>query len=538
MASPQNQPLMLSKAPTTTRIKLGQFSEPSEQDAGHQQTSSNTAYHSGCFPVRICNVPGRGRGYFAARSIAKGETVLRAAPLAWAISEDWIKNTCWWCFVYDPRKTHQVKAVEGPAALLASAPNHNQNKKTSSSQFAQYKGVFCSPICQQKAVLAHGGPDRWKCYLALLGAIESEVRATKSKQGRAVSKTTSEHTQISSKDTIQYVAVADTNISTFSAPAAATPKVACMSDFSRDIDFDPDDMSDEQLSDWISYVWDIITVHSLFQNNLPDSSQRELVRLICNALFLQDNATTTEPTSYSDSWQILVVSRDATEDNAMPLHALAHVRNNEVDFLRAKLHQLQLETLQTPATVAPIRLPLQPTPTQIEQSHWGAAAFKTAASAYALLEKAWKHTSKSQDNALCHFSHEQFRSVYFREMANSFGIWEVTEDDIGQQPQAQLKSAESEWLGFSIYPTAVYFNHSCAPNIRKVRTARMMSFISCRDIEQGEELFITYGSVAEAAPLRRSRLQQNFFFECVCDRCLAETSQCQILALNTLDLLN
>ncbi|KAJ2820914.1 hypothetical protein IWW50_004865, partial [Coemansia erecta] len=68
------------------------------------------------FPVQIRHVEGRGRGFFASRDIAPGETVFRAAPLAWAISEDWVKNTCWWCFAHNDRRPLPIKAAEGFAS--------------------------------------------------------------------------------------------------------------------------------------------------------------------------------------------------------------------------------------------------------------------------------------------------------------------------------------------------------------------------------------------------------------------------------------
>ncbi|KAJ2555665.1 hypothetical protein EV175_002215 [Coemansia sp. RSA 1933] len=531
----QGTPLCLGQAlahkSTITGPLLGVDQKSSQQQK--QQQADTDIDPSHCFPIRIRTVPGRGRGYFAARDIAQGETVLIAVPLACAISEDWVKNTCWWCFTYNSRKAHSVGAADNEISSTGHSEKQKQPK-----QSVQYKGVFCSTECKEQAILAHGGHKRWHSYVALFGAIDSEVRAFKSrqKQQQRPSFTASQH--LSSR--VHYLAAPDTSLSTFAdTPLAIVGKGVGVAT-SWDIDFDPDDFSDQQLSDWVSRVWDVIVAHKLFQKHLPESSQRELVRLIANAICLEDaESEYVAP----ENWQMSVVSLEGAERDFSPSYTLLHVRDNEIDCLRTKLRKLQSETPadsaapspQTPATLAPIRLPIQPTPDLIEQSQWGAAAFKTAASAFMLLVPAWRRTAKT--HLLGKLTHERFRAVYYREMANSFGIWESVEDDVGyasptidsvskQQQHVQPKGAESECLGFTIYSTAVYFNHSCAPNVRKTRKQRTMHFVSCRDIAQDEELFIAYGSVADSGPERRQRLQDHFFFECTCDRCLAEATQC------------
>ncbi|KAJ2400926.1 hypothetical protein GGI23_001728 [Coemansia sp. RSA 2559] len=539
MADAQNS---FQATPPCPRYQSTKGSIGVDRKQSQQQTNADID-PAHCFPVRIRYVPGRGRGYFAARGIAKGETVLKAVPLACAISEDWVKNTCWWCFAYDPRKTHSVGAVDHETleGLVKQQGSDSNNSKKQPRQSVQYKGVFCSIECRQKAVLAHGGQSRWHSYVALLGAIDSEVRAFRGRQNCTRPTRLSDYsTRQHLNSTVRYLTAPDPSLSTFDDAPAVIGDNARTS-MSWNIDFDPDDSSDQQLSDWISQVWDTITAHKLFQQHLPDSSQRELVRLISNAMCLEDAAA--NPTEL-ESWQALVLSLKGAERDFAPPCTLPHVRNNEVDFLRATLRRLHAETpgSDTPSTISPVRLPFQPTPHQIEQSQWGAVVFRAAASAYMLLVPAWRVTTKS--HVLGKLTHERFRTVYYREMANSFGIWESAEDDVRLPPSALImpaeeqpvhsKGAESEWLGFVIYSTAVYFNHSCAPNVRKVREQRTMNFISCRDIAQDEELFITYGSVAESGPERRSRLQEHFFFECTCDRCLAEASECLNLVPTTI----
>ncbi|KAJ2712956.1 hypothetical protein H4S00_005603, partial [Coemansia sp. D1744] len=229
---------------------------------------------SECFPVHIRQVEGRGRGFFAARDILPGETVFRAAPLAWAISEDWVKNTCWWCFAHDDRRPLPIKTADSPASACAST--HVAAKQ---GQRVHYKGVFCSNSCMQKAVHAHGGQNSWTAYLALLDCLEYEVRSHKIKSVR------SGKSLQNTKDCAKLTAVvcelvaADTSVATF---ATNTKLESFGEEAFVEAEFDPNDITDDQLVRWITSVWDTIVAHHIFADELPDSSQRELLRLITN----------------------------------------------------------------------------------------------------------------------------------------------------------------------------------------------------------------------------------------------------------------
>lgn len=109
-----------------------------------------------------------------------------------------------------------------------------------------------------------------------------------------------------------------------------------------------------------------------------------------------------------------------------------------------------------------------------------------------------------------------FRFIYFREMSNSFGLWEGT----GEQGVTD----DQELLGWGIYPSAVYFNHSCEPNIIKLRRGRYLQFVATRDIRPGEEACIAYGSVEDPTPERRKRLLEHYHFWCTCTRCNRESA--------------
>lgn len=82
-----------------------------------------------------------------------------------------------------------------------------------------------------------------------------------------------------------------------------------------------------------------------------------------------------------------------------------------------------------------------------------------------------------------------------------------------------------EYMGYAIYPSASYFNHSCAPNIAKRRVGRHWEFSAAREIPQGEQCCITYLGGDERTmdvEARRARLQDVWGFVCMCARCVEE----------------
>ncbi|KAF2274315.1 SET domain-containing protein [Westerdykella ornata] len=96
-----------------------------------------------------------------------------------------------------------------------------------------------------------------------------------------------------------------------------------------------------------------------------------------------------------------------------------------------------------------------------------------------------------------------------RDSHNSFGIRSLEDDG-------------SEFFGYGCWPAASYFNHSCGPNIEKRRNGRVWEFRAGRDIEEGEELCITYLSGEERKMSRGKRmltLKRNWGFDCACERC-------------------
>ncbi|KAF2205514.1 SET domain-containing protein [Delitschia confertaspora ATCC 74209] len=110
---------------------------------------------------------------------------------------------------------------------------------------------------------------------------------------------------------------------------------------------------------------------------------------------------------------------------------------------------------------------------------------------------------------LPHCTPEILITLSQRDSHNSFGIRSLEDDG-------------SEFFGYGCWPSASYFNHSCGPNVEKQRVGRVWEFRTGREVEEGEELCITYLSGEERRLSRGKRMEtlnRNWGFECGCERC-------------------
>ncbi|KIK29449.1 hypothetical protein PISMIDRAFT_89322 [Pisolithus microcarpus 441] len=102
------------------------------------------------------------------------------------------------------------------------------------------------------------------------------------------------------------------------------------------------------------------------------------------------------------------------------------------------------------------------------------------------------------------------REVLARDTGNAFGIWDGDRRD--------------EMLGWGVWTSASYFNHSCSPNIRKTRQGRTLHFETSRAVSAGEELCISYVDTDQLVGQRQKDLESSWFFRCGCSRCKLEST--------------
>lgn len=88
-----------------------------------------------------------------------------------------------------------------------------------------------------------------------------------------------------------------------------------------------------------------------------------------------------------------------------------------------------------------------------------------------------------------------------------------------------LVTPSFEPLGILIDALLCHLNHSCDPNTYVVMDGPQMQLRALRDINQDEELFISYIDPTMPFSRRQSELQQRWFFECKCSKCQGQSSQ-------------
>jgi len=76
-------------------------------------------------------------------------------------------------------------------------------------------------------------------------------------------------------------------------------------------------------------------------------------------------------------------------------------------------------------------------------------------------------------------------------------------------------------IGCGLYSTFSLANHSCRPNLRTEFDGTIMKLIATEEINEGDELFISYGVSEQSHSVqdRKKYLKENYFFECQCDSC-------------------
>ncbi|CAF1176493.1 unnamed protein product [Rotaria sp. Silwood1] len=103
------------------------------------------------------------------------------------------------------------------------------------------------------------------------------------------------------------------------------------------------------------------------------------------------------------------------------------------------------------------------------------------------------------------------RSIIGKNLTNIYAIWSIDEPN-----------GNKEYFGYSLYPSASFFNHSCNPNLMKIKQGAKIIFKLLKNIKKDEELCIHYGnSISDGLEIRRKYLKE-WFFDCLCERCVEE----------------
>ena len=75
--------------------------------------------------------------------------------------------------------------------------------------------------------------------------------------------------------------------------------------------------------------------------------------------------------------------------------------------------------------------------------------------------------------------------------------------------------------GTGLYWPTNLINHSCRPNCVAVFSGQRQFIVPCRAIAEGDELTISYiDQGIEDVPTRKLMLTQEYYFDCMCPRCV------------------
>ncbi|KAJ3309812.1 SET and MYND domain-containing protein 3 [Boothiomyces sp. JEL0838] len=99
-------------------------------------------------------------------------------------------------------------------------------------------------------------------------------------------------------------------------------------------------------------------------------------------------------------------------------------------------------------------------------------------------------------------------SLIAKEECNSFGLYYSTTN---KEPR--------KGYGLAFFPTAIFFNHSCDPNVSYYKSNNQYEFFTVVPVKKGESLYISYLDFSTNTQERKQILKQVFHFDCGCRVC-------------------
>jgi hypothetical protein len=94
-----------------------------------------------------------------------------------------------------------------------------------------------------------------------------------------------------------------------------------------------------------------------------------------------------------------------------------------------------------------------------------------------------------------------------------------------------IADGESVAIGIGMYAMASNANHSCCPNALQTfmygqpGKQPLLLITTCSAVAADDEICISYVDALCPRKIRKEKLKESYYFECVCDRCLDEESE-------------
>ncbi len=124
-------------------------------------------------------------------------------------------------------------------------------------------------------------------------------------------------------------------------------------------------------------------------------------------------------------------------------------------------------------------------------------------------------------NVLENIDLELVQKLAVIEESNAYGMYfPVAHYESSTFEKNHPNVANLRQFAFGIYPISSLFNHSCSPNLYKIRKGLEYQFYALRDIPKGTEVCHSYIDLDKTTNQRRQDLQNNYGFACLCPRCI------------------
>ncbi|KAF9976632.1 hypothetical protein BGZ73_008171 [Actinomortierella ambigua] len=479
------------------------------------------------YPINISLLPGRGRSYVATRPIEKDELVLVAESYGTTMCDPWLDcGVCHFCWSTVPNRKTQIRLPQQPPPLRHQAKGEKPNKRQPTAM------VFCDDKCLED----YGAPvadmvcrveghirrlwtvNAAACYSSSIGAINDTIYQGQDgscwqKRAERAFHLASSHeqlVQLSDKGMGEFLDLVWSSIDAWVAEQLDKHDIPALG--TKNAKKEKGRLSKDALFPNIAQHLLSYAQQDLESRTTDDDCEK--LRLMAEALCRRQRD--------GDSQRITTTQATFADYCAM--------QSNEVTVIREALKTEMQEQgdiairYDSTERSLPILVALLPT------------CFQEALYVYLRMRDALyliRDSNGQNEDSLClnssrpmdlEIDHVAFRSMLYKEKANSFGI----------------RDKSDELLGFAVFPRACFFNHSCDPNIRKKHAVqalpcvggadgedttvrrRTMAFHATRRIQQGEECCISYGDISASRVERQARLEEEYFFPCSCARCERE----------------
>lgn len=89
------------------------------------------------------------------------------------------------------------------------------------------------------------------------------------------------------------------------------------------------------------------------------------------------------------------------------------------------------------------------------------------------------------------------------------------------ESQQNVGGKKMLYVGAAIYNSAVYFNHSCYPDVIRYFVGTSIVLCASHPLQPGETISENYGPIftKQTLPIRQRNLESRYWFKCACIAC-------------------